>query len=507
LNHQLSHGGGRAGVFRATIETIATHLGRVKFQKSDGSRFALVEAPSVNRRHRFLPILFLQLPAYFNGFIERFIPGKCCLDPDQHRRARLIVHFGVQGALFGAAYAVFYQSIGHRYGAEVIVVCSAIFAAVPWVLRRTGSLGFAGHLVVGTMAAGFTQLALIEGGIHSHAISWLASVPLCALLILGARPAMVWTATCFLVGSVIAIAELQGLDLEPLYDPRWHNLVDAAGNLGIIVFLFILGLVFETSRATAFDRMQASLGELAASNEELAHLNKEKTEFLGIAAHDLRNPLTAVIGMGELLTLNRDPDVVECAGLISKSGRRMLELIKDLLDANAIEEGRYGSQLDPCDLRPLVIASIEQSRLSAARKEIALDFHDGSPAWAQANRKATLQILDNLLSNALKYSPPGSRVTLSLKNDGACVEFIVRDEGPGISAEDQRKLFLKFSRLSARPTGGESSVGLGLSIVKRLAEGMGGTVTCESALGSGTAFILRLRSIPCSEVAPPSRFD
>ena len=446
-----------------------------------------LETPTAIRLRALLPSVVQAVLGYFERLVGWFVPEPCRRHPDDARRARLIAHFGLQGTVFGAAYAGFYLAIGHRWGALVIVICTAVFAAVPWILRRTASLRLGGHLLAGTMTTGFTLLTLIEGGIHSHAVAWLASVPLCALLILGMRPAAIWAAICFLVGVTIGFATLFGLDLAPLYDPKWHTLVDFAGNVGIILFLFALGLVFEVSRAAAFDRMQASLDLLLDSNEQLTHLNKEKTEFLGIAAHDLRNPLSAVIGYAELLQVEGSPKVAQRGTTIASAGRRMLELINDLLDANAIEEGRYASQIEPLDFRSLVLASMQHNHTSSERKQIAIDFADGPPCWAQGDRKATLQILDNLLSNALKYSPLGSRVRLSVEVDDEWADFAVRDQGPGISPDDQKKLFQKHTKLSARPTGGESSVGLGLAIVKRLAEAMGGSISCQSTLGEGAS--------------------
>jgi signal transduction histidine kinase len=243
--------------------------------------------------------------------------------------------------------------------------------------------------------------------------------------------------------------------------------------------------------------MQQALAELERSNAELVRLNQEKNEFLGIAAHDLKNPLTVVIGTAELLKFSRDETKREqLLGNIVGAGTRMLHLIKNLLDANAIEQGRFTSNLERCDLHALTHECLEHNRPAATRKEIQLRLETDSPCWCRADRNATLQILDNLLSNAVKYSPFKTTVHLRVAMNGSATMFSVRDEGPGLSEADQRKLFGKFTRLSARPTGGESSNGLGLSIVKRLAEAMHGSVRCESRLGEGATFILELPAWP-----------
>ena len=463
-----------------------------------GSSF-LQRVQHLHRLKTLLPSRLRALARWAQALIKRSVPARLRRHPDLARRGVLVAHFGVQGTFFGLIYALFYLGIDHRWGAGVIGLCSVVFAAVPRYLQKTGDVDGAGQALVATMAAGFTALSVIEGGMHGHAVAWLAAVPLCSLLVSGTRAATGWLMVCLMLGASLAVATLSGVSFRPLYDPKWTPLVDSAGNLGIIAFLFILGIVFESSRQQAFNRMQASLDDLAASNERLAHLNNEKTEFLGMAAHDLRNPLTSVIGFAEFVARDSTPQTAELGEIIIKAGTRMLDLINDLLDANAIEAGAYASHLEDCEFGSLLAHSLENNRLSAERKGIQLEV-ERTACWVQADRKAALQVLDNLVSNAIKYSPPQSSVWLKVSESGAWGEFTVKDSGPGISEADQKKLFLKHTRLTAKPTAGESSVGLGLSIAKRLTESMGGLVTCTSKVGEGATFALRLRRV----VVPPT---
>lgn len=420
-------------------------------------------------------------------------PAESEADPEWTRRARLVSRFGLLGSLFGTAYALFYMLIGHWWGALIIVLCSSCFAGTSFWLRRNRRIDTAGHFLTFVLMVGFTALCFVEGGLRGHAIAWLVSIPLFALLLLGQRAAILWSVIAFLSASAVAALDVAGVRLPETYDPRWNSLVSAAGYLGLIVFMFVLGLIFENSRKRAFGKMQEALAELAAANERLVHLNNEKNEFLGIAAHDLKNPLTVIVGCSEMLGLAKERSQIEkMAGNISSAAIRMRNLITDLLDVNAIETGCFTSKIAPCDIGSLVARSVENNQSAANRKSIAIRVGASDNVWANADAAATLQILDNLISNALKYSPPQTTVHVHTLPEKDCVLVSVRDEGPGISEADQKKLFQKFTRLSARPTGGESSTGLGLAIVKRLAEAMSGSVQCFSAPGGGSKFTLRI---------------
>jgi len=245
--------------------------------------------------------------------------------------------------------------------------------------------------------------------------------------------------------------------------------------------------------------------ELRHARERLREMNEEKSEFMGIAAHDLRNPLSAIKGFSDIIveeaqSLRRpeahDPgpclkEIEEFGGRIGVTTARILEMVQNLLDANRIERGELQLHLAPTDLGAGVAVVIETQRPRAAAKQQTLHWqNEAGPVPVLADATALAQVIENLVSNAVKYSPPGKKIHVRLTKTPQAVRCEVQDEGPGLSAEDQKKLFGKFARLSAKPTGGEHATGLGLSIVKRMVEAMNGKVWCESEPGSGALFVV-----------------
>ena len=238
---------------------------------------------------------------------------------------------------------------------------------------------------------------------------------------------------------------------------------------------------------------------------ELGRLNEEKNEFMGIAAHDLRNPLSAIKGYAEMISEDANAlaqgevkDIKACAVELDGTGRkigetasRMAEMVQNLLDANRIERGEMQLNLAPIDLAAAVAAVLETQRPRAVTKQQTLHWqNEAGPDSVLADATVLTQVIENLVSNAVKYSPAGKNIYVRLRRSPEGTRCEVQDEGPGLSAEDQKKLFGKFARLSAKPTGGEHSTGLGLSIVKKMVEAMHGKVWCESELGSGATFFV-----------------
>lgn len=278
------------------------------------------------------------------------------------------------------------------------------------------------------------------------------------------------------------------------------------GYAGLAPFMFLLGQVFESVRRRAFARLQATMGNLSEANEKLSQLNREKSEFLHIAAHDLKNPLSVISGYADLMRQFDELDRAEIeqySGEILYSANRMLDIITNLLNVQAIEEGKMNLNIERCSF-PLIIRQIVQDYSQAcSRKQIELATAiESEDLLAAADFEASYRIIDNFVSNAVKYSPRGSRVLVSCRGEGDRVRIEVIDNGPGLSAADQEMLFNKFTRLTPQPTGGESSSGLGLWITSRIATAMDGAVYCLSELGKGSTFGL---SLPLATALTPER--
>ncbi len=270
--------------------------------------------------------------------------------------------------------------------------------------------------------------------------------------------------------------------------------------------------------------------QLATMNTRLQSLNQRKNELVGMVAHDLRNPLTSIIMSAELIARAFEKmsheKVKDTALKVKGSAERMNAIIADVLNVEAVEAGTLQFRIETVNGSRLAANIVEEYRSRGAAKGITLHFASSTPdVMLSADERATHQVIENIVSNAIKYSPSQSNVWVRVDIDHEQILtqeiirqettahevpsqevppqearkyalFSVRDEGPGLSDDDQKKLFGRFARLTPRPTGDEPSTGLGLSIVKEFVEAMSGTISCKSSLGAGSEFIVRLPLVP-----------
>jgi signal transduction histidine kinase len=184
----------------------------------------------------------------------------------------------------------------------------------------------------------------------------------------------------------------------------------------------------------------------------------------------------------------------------------MRDIVSGVLDLNAIESGKLTLRMDAHDATILAQEVVAEYRERAAEKCIALhlgfDAESLERAYMYADFTKAREVVENLVSNAIKYSPLGKHVFVRVCSDAEKIRFEVQDEGPGLSVEDQTKLFQRFTRLSAEPTAGEHSSGLGLSIAKKMMEAMNGRIWCESELGRGARFFVEFQCANAMEQKP-----
>ena len=240
-------------------------------------------------------------------------------------------------------------------------------------------------------------------------------------------------------------------------------------------------------------RLQRLLDErsqaLWSSNEAL----DIRDEFLALVSHDLRNPLSAIAlntQLLERLVSSGDPRLTRISRSLASSIAQMQRIISDLLDLAAIQAGKLSVQLQPGDARSPIEEAVEASRSIAAEKSIALDAVIGpDPLPARFDPGRIAQVLENLIHNALKFTPTGGRISVEGRSAENVVEIRVRDTGPGLQAEEIAVIFERYRQVEKR---GRKALGLGLYISRSIVESHGGRIRAESVPGEGSTFLFTL---------------
>lgn len=240
------------------------------------------------------------------------------------------------------------------------------------------------------------------------------------------------------------------------------------------------------------------LSELAQTNEELSQLNNLKNTFVGMAAHDLRNPIATINTSVNLLL---EPELTmtdeERSGIfldMLKQTDHVLNLLSELLDITELESGKLELIIQPMDLITFLRSALMRHNQMAASKGTHIELEAPDEAVVEGDHNRLRQVIDNLISNAVKFSPQGSEIIVRVKRRKRDWEISVIDPGPGITREDRKNLFQHFARLSAKPTGGEKSTGLGLAISRRIVEAHQGKIGVQSKPGEGSRFWFTLPS-------------
>lgn len=293
--------------------------------------------------------------------------------------------------------------------------------------------------------------------------------------------------------------ELQQLELERVATRQQYLIYTAALFLLIIILVLVIYFIKRRDNRKLqlqFEEINRQKEQIELINKTLVELNEEKNDLIGIVAHDLKSPLNQISGMLEIIKLTnkeQQGEQQEYTAAIEKSTNRLKKMVSKILDVNAIESKTLNIKLEQINITELLQEILNRFTVLAEKKSIAIvtNFESNIP-MITSDAGYVSEVLENLMSNAVKYSPLEKQVTVKLSKRASFVRIEFIDQGQGISAGDMKKLFGKFHKLTARPTAGEDSTGLGLSIVKKYVQALNGAVWCESEEGKGANFIVEL---------------
>jgi signal transduction histidine kinase len=263
---------------------------------------------------------------------------------------------------------------------------------------------------------------------------------------------------------------------------------------------------FENKNRKLLDIYQLHLAHSEINKIALVSLkeaNDFKSELLSIAAHDLKNPLSSIIAYSKILRdLKKwDLDIQEMIDTIYDSSKHMTILISDLLNSTVIHAGKVNLKKQIINLDELTTAIIYQNKPIAELKNQIITYNafKYNEYLIEGDNLKIRECIENILSNAIKYSPFNTEILINLTNEFNVIVLSIKDNGPGFTSEDKEKIFNKFQRLSAQPTGGESSTGLGLYIVKQIINSHGAQIRFDSEFGKGSVFFLEFQALNCSD--------
>ena len=357
------------------------------------------------------------------------------------------------------------------------------------------------HLALLTGLINLLYEAVNTGGLYSMTMGWVALLPLLPMLLLPIIDAFVW----FVISNLVYLGMWWGMTHGWLPDAwttnaqsHWYN--GANYVVGCIVVL-ALPLMSERNFKINLATRLARETELLEKRADLMRAQSFKDSFISTLSHELRTPMNAIMGFNDLLSvrLTNNPQALELVNLSRQSGEHLLTVINDVLDFSQMQMGQLKIHPEPFNLRTTARSAFKlfEQRVESMDIDYVLNLADDLPTIIHSDRHRLMQVLVNLLGNAIKFTHQG-RVSLTIIRQGTELLFEVRDTGIGIPADSIDKIFDRFEQATVQTSSIYGGNGLGLSICRDLVLLLGGHIGVDSVLGQGSCFWFRL---PMQEAA------
>lgn len=432
-----------------------------------------------------------------SALIDYFIHPHYFLVPDKLRRARLFVRACLLTSLFSNAYVWLSMYFEFDKGVDLMIFNVVGFLFLPLLSKTKIPINVLGNLYVLIGALAVYILTYFSGGIWSAVYPWIVSIPVLALLVVNRVSGLAWGGISYLAMQWFGMVALNGEQLPIEYNPEMKTAWFVSVLPGLLLIVLFIAYVFESIQRKALKEVEEKNTVLNEQKEiisvQSADLRKhieEKEYIIRILAHDLKNPLSNITSLIHLMAIEENPEMREkYVDMISQSSEKSQHLINSVLEMELSDQENLKINWEDVDLKEMLREMVGQMEISANKKEIQLVLEDNlDNATVKGDRTYMPLIFENFISNALKFSEYNTQVRIFIESQANYIQVKVSDQGPGIRIEEQVNLFKKFSKLSARPTDGESSSGLGLSLVKRYAELLNGRVWYEGEFGVGSTF-------------------
>ncbi|MGB0591796.1 MAG: hybrid sensor histidine kinase/response regulator [Myxococcota bacterium] len=419
----------------------------------------------------------------------------------------------------GFPFILLFFFMQHPKEAVVIVWSWLLFMAIPWLAKRAVRPSLLAHLLAANYYQCHLFLCLIWGGIDAPNIMWFAAMPIVSVLVGGIAHGIVWGAVAALSVLSVYLLQFTGvIELTSSLEPGEHLFVVAASAVGLLGAIFGSTAAFESLRIRAIRHRVRAEAQLLSTNQDLMtreqelkqsckevegllikveNADKAKSRFLAQVSHELRTPLNGILGTSEAIQEGvygaLTSEQLSALHTMDRAAQHQLALINDLLDLAKIEKGAFEPVLEPVCIFTAADDAVQFLGDKAKQAGVDLEVERcAEPLRIVTDQRRVRQMILNLVGNALKFTPSGGRVSVTLQVRGEWVAIEVRDTGIGIAPEALPRMFEAFTQVDSVLQRGHEGSGLGLSLTANFAKLLGGQLKAESALGKGSTFTVLL---------------